>query len=298
MESPSSNAPRRRTDEDDVQLELPGVAAAGAAVFVLLVWETLGAGYGFATLIAAIGALAFTMIRERERERELRRIERTIASESRVAREAAAARELVVARDALEATARRELKSMRRLRDETWQALKEAQHEFDQRAFAPFWDAIERAANRLAEFEVSAAGLDEAAEAYRAHVLAHPELQTAVTVEDVDSSVRSGATLARELRDLVRRAQRDFEFSVIFEQRKTNELLTAGFENLGTALSTISERIEQTGLAVCASVHHAGWMIQSDLDRIRAELVSGHSSAAARDGARLTELRRIRRRLS
>jgi hypothetical protein len=42
----------------------------------------------------------------------------------------------------------------------------------------------------------------------------------------------------------VRAAQRDFEFATIFEQRKTNRLLVAGFSTLGQAMGELASRFE------------------------------------------------------
>jgi hypothetical protein len=42
---------------------------------------------------------------------------------------------------------------------------------------------------------------------------------------------------------IVRKAQSDFQFATIYEQRKTNQLLVAGFTNLAQALDGMGQRI-------------------------------------------------------
>jgi methyl-accepting chemotaxis protein len=39
---------------------------------------------------------------------------------------------------------------------------------------------------------------------------------------------------------IVRKAQRDFQFATIYEQRKTNQILVAGFTNLAQALKDMT----------------------------------------------------------
>lgn len=48
---------------------------------------------------------------------------------------------------------------------------------------------------------------------------------------------------AKRLATTVRMAQRNFEFSTIYEQRKTNKLLYEGFRNLGDAIYSLGDRI-------------------------------------------------------
>ena len=45
---------------------------------------------------------------------------------------------------------------------------------------------------------------------------------------------------------IVRRAQKNFQFATIYEQRKTNQLLVSGFGNLSEALNNIGYCIEES----------------------------------------------------
>lgn len=118
----------------------------------------------------------------------------------------------------------------------------EAKGEFEERAFAPFWDAIEGATKSLASF--------------------HSTIQQIPSLEAQYSEMRRqiGGNLAtlptlripnpdfalKQLNDIVRKAQKDFQFSTIYEQRKTNELLRYGFQSLSDALNNISYSMEDT----------------------------------------------------
>ena len=46
------------------------------------------------------------------------------------------------------------------------------------------------------------------------------------------------------MRSIVRQAQKDFHFATIFEQRRTNGILVAGFANLGSAIEDMGSRID------------------------------------------------------
>lgn len=51
------------------------------------------------------------------------------------------------------------------------------------------------------------------------------------------------AVTAERMKAIVRKAQRSFQFATIYEQRKTNQILIAGFTNLAEALDQMAYRI-------------------------------------------------------
>ena len=53
---------------------------------------------------------------------------------------------------------------------------------------------------------------------------------------------------ANRMRAVVRRAQKDFHFATIYEQRKTNQLLVAGFSSLGQAINELGDRLDSRHL--------------------------------------------------
>jgi methyl-accepting chemotaxis protein len=59
---------------------------------------------------------------------------------------------------------------------------------------------------------------------------------------------------AGRLQRIVRKAQRNFEFATIYEQRKTNEILIAGFATLGEAIYGLGSRLEQSIGMLCERI--------------------------------------------
>jgi hypothetical protein len=45
------------------------------------------------------------------------------------------------------------------------------------------------------------------------------------------------------MKSIVRKTQSNFQFATIYEQRKTNQILVAGFTNLAQALEYMTQRI-------------------------------------------------------
>lgn len=117
-----------------------------------------------------------------------------------------------------------------------------AKEEFNDRAFAPFWNEIEKAANSLAKADECSRLLSS--EFMHFHMEAQ-QLTSDAPVFTVSSRLLPEPTQATDqLKSLVRTAQKDFQFATIFEQRKTNKLLVSGFSNLADALNSIGDRLE------------------------------------------------------
>lgn len=147
--------------------------------------------------------------------------------------------------------------------------LDEAEHEFNDGAFAPFWDAIERAAFDLATFNNNIELLGRKAQDYRRNTELLEQKRRAFTggagrLADAPPSFELGIrdfpdpTLPVErMRSIVRQAQKDFQFATIYEQRKANQLLVSGFSTLGLALSELQDRLESSLDGLASSVSEA-----------------------------------------
>lgn len=122
--------------------------------------------------------------------------------------------------------------------------LDDAENEFAEGAFAPFWDKIENAAACFSRYEQGLQQIKYLFESYKYKVkfIEHSpppfNLNFKILPRVVDTTTRMNI--------LVRYAQKDFQFSTIYEQRKTNQLLVAGFSSLGQALSEMSYRISDS----------------------------------------------------
>lgn len=120
-----------------------------------------------------------------------------------------------------------------------------AEREFESGVFAPFWDAVEQAAVQLARCDTHIRALIARSTHYdeEARKLTSPppafELSLSTLLPPV---VRAN----QRLRAIVRRAQGDPHFATIFELRKINKTLVAGFSTLGEALKELPLRVESS----------------------------------------------------
>ncbi len=117
-----------------------------------------------------------------------------------------------------------------------------AQREFEANAFAPFWDEIETVVNNLGEFAECIEKISQNADRYNQEApncpLPVPDFGVSLAVlPDIQPIVEKFALV-------VRKAQTDFQFSVIYEQRKTNKILVAGFASLHMAIASMGTRID------------------------------------------------------
>jgi hypothetical protein len=131
-----------------------------------------------------------------------------------------------------------------RIAERATEALNKSEHEFDERAFAPFWDAIEIAVNALASFNSDVRQIIANREQYHS---IRQQIEGPATPFNVDLALIPDATyVAERMTQIVRKAQKDFQFSVIYEQRKTNRLLAGGFSSLGHAISNLSSTVHSS----------------------------------------------------
>jgi hypothetical protein len=122
-----------------------------------------------------------------------------------------------------------------------------AEDEFQEGAFSPFWDSIERAMFQLGK-------VDEGIKVIADSSIQYKSLSGSYNGEllpfpvDLPSARRLGTinNVAGKLQKVVRVAQRDFQFATIYEQRKTNQILIAGFTNLGEAIQGVGIRLQES----------------------------------------------------
>ena len=137
--------------------------------------------------------------------------------------------------------------------------LDSAEANFNEGAYSPFWDAIEKATSNLGHFSQNLAVLPSYLKAYIEWVpLYHGDpSEFPVTSEEFEKLHKIGTenALAKRLSGLVRNAQRDYHFASIFEQRKTHKLLVAGFENFADALNDVGNQISDNISYLESTVH-------------------------------------------
>lgn len=153
-----------------------------------------------------------------------------------------------------------------------------AQREFEERAFAPFWDALENATNFLGAYHQSIGEIKKTATNYETR---RSRLSVSVPVFDVpEAGVPDARPLASRLSSLGRAAQKDFQFATIYEQRKTNQLLYSGF-------GTLAAGLERMQYAITDALDDLSLSLGTRLDDLltvstsHAEAFNNYSQAAA-----------------
>lgn len=116
-----------------------------------------------------------------------------------------------------------------------------AEEEFAERAFAPFWAAVECASNALASYSASIDSVEKSARNYQE---AKKDYHGRAPSYEVATAYPDPSYILERMKGVVRRAQKDFQFSAIYEQRKTNSLLQHGFMQLASSLDSLGDRFE------------------------------------------------------
>ena len=146
--------------------------------------------------------------------------------------------------------------------------LDQAEVDFAEGAFAPFWSSVERAALALAAFYESVQRLES-------NSCEYIELRTSCKGQVPAFSVSCGSTArmkvatmtSHRMHGIVRRAQRDFQFAVIYEHRKTNQILVAGFRNLAQAVDEMASRIAESIDSLTTSIDRMSATLDESLRR-------------------------------
>jgi len=145
------------------------------------------------------------------------------------------------------------------------QHLAAAEREFDAGAFAPFWDEIEHAANELAAYKNEVEHMRRSVEVYKNEALELERLSVPAPPLDLAGRrLPDARPAAARFSAVVRKAQTNFQFAVIFEQRKTNQLLHTGFGNLGAAIYSLGDSIN-------SSINTLSKSLNSKMDKVLLE---------------------------
>jgi len=122
-----------------------------------------------------------------------------------------------------------------------------ANNDFKDRAFAPFWDSVEQATVALGQYAEQVNNISACASNHvRLTSFFNGVLIDFLVEEKASNSVKEIEFVNKKLEVIVRNAQRDFQFAMIYEQRKTNKLLQIGFATLAEALNKLSSRMENS----------------------------------------------------
>jgi len=125
--------------------------------------------------------------------------------------------------------------------------LDRAERNFTDGAFAPFWDSIETSAKSLGHFNEGICNIKRNSSRYTEliRLFAGNPPSFPISLQSI-TKLNVGTGTARRMEAIVRDAQRNFQFAMIYEQRKTNQILVAGFTNLAQALGEMTSQIESS----------------------------------------------------
>jgi len=189
--------------------------------------------------------------------------------------------------------------------------LDQAEVDFADDAFAPFWDCIENAAKALAHFDEGVNDIKDNLSRYTELISqcedAPPRFPL---VRESVAKLGVGTGTAERMEAIVRTAQCKFQFATIYEQHKTNQILVAGFTSLAQALGEMTWQIKTSigdlaGLVnvMTSTVNESICTIHSRMGDIaerasehRDELMEKASESGARERKVLEMLDNIQRR--
>jgi Mg2+ and Co2+ transporter CorA len=122
-----------------------------------------------------------------------------------------------------------------------------AEDEFKDGVFSPFWDSIEKATCKLGAVDGNIKLIVDRSGHYKSLAESYLGKPPPFPVDPM-SAHRLGTVkdTAGRLQRIVRNAQRNFQFATIYEQRKTNSILMAGFSSLGEAIYGVGERLQES----------------------------------------------------
>ena len=125
------------------------------------------------------------------------------------------------------------------------EALDRAEGYFNDGVYSPFWDEVEKAALALGHFSENVADLSNALKGYSRWVAIYDGTPDPfpVTSEEFAKLPQLNA-LTNRMKSIVYIAQQDYHFASIFEQRKTQKLLVAGFESFADVLNDVGDQID------------------------------------------------------
>lgn len=133
--------------------------------------------------------------------------------------------------------------------------LDQADLDFAEGVFAPFWDSIEVAVNTLGVFDKNVCQIKTDLSCYTKLIEKYEDVppEYPLSRQSIDK-LAVGTATAERMKSIVRKAQSKFEFAMIYEQRKTNQILVAEFTNLGQALNGMTSRIASSIYNLASSI--------------------------------------------
>lgn len=147
--------------------------------------------------------------------------------------------------------------------------LDQAEVDFSEGAFAPFWTSVEKATLALARFDENVSKIERNSSKYVDLVKGYRGRSPVFSISpDSTPKLKIAFETSKRMSEIVRKAQRNFEFSLIYEQRKTNQILVAGFRSLAQALEEMTWRITSSIDDLTNSVDRMSSTLNASLQKI------------------------------
>ena len=166
--------------------------------------------------------------------------------------------------------------------------LDRAEEDFADGAFAPFWDSVERAATSLGACHEKLRLITDNSSKYAELSKKYRGKAGAFAVSPkAANKLKLAAATSDRMNGVVRKAQRNFQFSVIYEQRKTNQILVAGFRSLAEALDEMTWRITSSVDNLATSINKMSSTLDESLRAIHSqtEKIASVAQAYQQDAA-------------
>lgn len=170
--------------------------------------------------------------------------------------------------------------------DQASSCLSRAAREYDERAFAPFWDAVEEVVANLGRYQAGVRELASSADAYSSGLRGRRHNFPPFPYQARD--VPAATDILNQLRLVVRRGQTDFEFATIWEQRKTRETINTGFGSLEAA-------VREVGASVTVALQQAQGAFERGLAEVAASSTA-IASEVARSADQAAEVAEVQRK--
>ena len=153
--------------------------------------------------------------------------------------------------------------------------LNQAEVDFSDGAFAPFWDSIEKATKSLSYFVKGIQLIKEKSSQYTKVIGEYEGVspQFPLLKQSIEK-LGVGTATAKRMDSIVRSAQCNYHFATIYEQRKTNQILVAGFTSLADALREMTWTINDSIADLATSVGETGLMLNESMSMIQSQI--GH----------------------
>jgi len=151
--------------------------------------------------------------------------------------------------------------------------LDQAEVDFSDGAFAPFWDSIEKATKSLSYFVKGTQRIKENSYQYTMLIGEYEGISPQFPLlKQSIKKLGAGIETAKRMDSIVRSAQRNFQFATIYEQRKTNQILIAGFTNLADALREMTWAINDSINDLAASVGETNLILNESTSKIQLQI--------------------------